>query len=55
MSHAGHDRLTQVRAMLKACTNGKGEALPQYGERVAAIRAEIERLEGRYAPGEPEE
>lgn len=49
------DRLTKLRAMLKARTNGKGEPLPNYGENVTALRAEIERLESRYAPGNPDE
>lgn len=38
------DRLTKLRRMLKARTQG-GEPLKNYGENVAAIRAEIARLE----------
>lgn len=39
-------RLEQLRAKLAASLKSKdGPALPGYGERVAAIRAEIARLE----------
>lgn len=39
-------RLAQLRAKLTASTRGRnGPPLPGYAERVAAIRAEIERLE----------
>lgn len=39
------DRLTQLRAKLKASTDYEGKPLPSYAERVAALKREIERLE----------
>jgi hypothetical protein len=40
----GIDRLAKLQRMLKARTQG-GEPLKNYGDNVAAIRAEIARLE----------
>lgn len=53
MSH--EDRLAQLRKMLRARTDGRGEALKNYADNVSAIKAEIARLEARLPPGNPEE
>lgn len=53
MSH--EDRLTDLRKKLRARTDGRGDPMPNYGENVAAIRAEIARIEARMPPGNPEE
>lgn len=49
------ERIADLRKKLRARTDGRGDALPNYGENVAAIRAEIERLEANMPPGNPEE
>lgn len=53
MSH--EDRLIHLRKMLRARTDGRGEAMANYAENVNAIKAEIARLEARLPPGNPEE
>lgn len=45
MTH--ESRLDKLYRMLKARTDHEGKALPNYGQNVAAIRAEIEKLEER--------
>lgn len=45
MSHDA--RLDKLYAMLKARTDREGKALPNYAENVAAIKAEIRKLEER--------
>lgn len=45
MSH--EERLEKLHRMLKARTNNNGEPLPNFGQNVAAIRAEIAKLEER--------
>lgn len=42
-------RLTDIRAKLAARTGPDGKPLPNYAENVAAIKAEILRLEGLQA------
>lgn len=45
MTH--EERLEKLYRMLKARTNHKGEPLPNFGPNVAAIKAEIAKLEER--------
>lgn len=41
------ERLEKLHRMLTARTNAKGEPLPNFGPNVAAIKAEIAKLEER--------
>lgn len=49
------ERIADLKRKLNARTDGRGEPLPNYGENVAAIRAEIARLEANMPPSDPDE
>ncbi len=48
------DRLDKLRAKLAARLDGSGKPYPGYAQNVAAIRAEIEKLEERLTYSEIE-